>query len=113
MNVCVIIPAAGASRRFGDADKLQQDLGGRPLLIRTVELFTRRDEVRSIVVAGPPDDFAAFRERYGATLGFHGATVVEGGRGARWETVAASLGAVPEDATHIAVHDAGSPRHPQ
>ena len=112
MNVCVIIPAAGRSRRFGESDKLAQDLGGRPLLIRTVELFAKRDEVRSILVAGPPEppeDFNAFRERYGATLGFHGATVVPGGRTHRWETVKAALEKVPEDATHIAVHDAARP----
>ena len=55
MNVCVIIPAAGRSDRFGTADKLAQDLGGRPLLMRTVELFTKREEVNSILVAAPPD----------------------------------------------------------
>ena len=53
-QIGVIIPAAGQSTRFG-SDKLGQDLGGRPLLLRTVELFTRRDEVRCIVVAAPPD----------------------------------------------------------
>ena len=55
MNVCAILPAAGQSRRFGSSDKLGQDLGGRPLLLRTVELFAKRGEVRSILVAGPPD----------------------------------------------------------
>lgn len=112
MNVCVIIPAAGRSRRFGESDKLAQDLGGRPLLIRTVELFAKRDEVRSIIVAGPPEppeEFNAFRERYGATLGFHGASVVPGGRDHRWQTVKAALASVPEDATHTAVHDAARP----
>ncbi len=115
MNVCVILPAAGRSRRFGGGDKLGQDLGGRPLLIRTVELFAKRDEVRSIVVAGPaatdddPDAFAAFRERYAATLSFHGARVVEGGKLERWETVRNALAVVPDDATHVAVHDAARP----
>lgn len=112
MNVCVIIPAAGRSRRFGESDKLAQDLGGRPLLIRTVELFAKRDEVRKIIVAGPPEppeEFDAFRERYGATLGFHGAIVVPGGKTHRWETVRAALENVPEEATHVAVHDAARP----
>jgi len=112
MNVCVIIPAAGRSRRFGQSDKLGQDLGGRAMLIRTVELFAKREEVKSIIVAGPPDppeEYQAFREKYGATLGFHGATVVEGGRVDRWETVKSALARVPDDATHIAVHDAARP----
>jgi 2-C-methyl-D-erythritol 4-phosphate cytidylyltransferase len=112
MNVCVIIPAAGRSQRFGETDKLGQDLGGRSLLIRTVELFTKRDEVRSIIVAGPPDppeEYEAFRNKYGPTLGFHGAKVVPGGKTERWETVRNALDEVPDDATHIAVHDAARP----
>src|SRR5262245_6929157 len=113
MNVCVIIPAAGRSSRYessgGGGDKLAQDLGGRSVLIRTVELFTKREEVKSIIVAGPPDDFAEFKNKYGPTLGFHGAVVVEGGRSHRWETVRNALAAVPKEATHIAVHDAARP----
>jgi len=108
MHVSVIIPAAGSSRRYG-MDKLGQDLGGRAMLLRTVELFTKRDEVRSIVVAGPPDDLETFRERFGAPLSFHGVRIVEGGRTERWETVRNALAAVPPEATHVAVHDAARP----
>ena len=108
MNVCVIITAAGRSTRFG-SDKLSADLGGRPMLIRTVEIFTKRTEVGSIIVAGPPDDFETFRHKYGPTLGFHGASLVEGGRAERWETVKNALAAVADDASHIAVHDAARP----
>jgi 2-C-methyl-D-erythritol 4-phosphate cytidylyltransferase len=112
MNICVIIPAAGRSTRFGESDKLSQDLGGRPVLIRTVEAFTKREEVRSIIVAGPPGDFDAFRARFGPTLSFHGVRLVQGGAHHRWETVKNALTAVPEDATHIAVHDAARPHVP-
>ena len=109
MNICVIIPAAGRSLRFGGADKLAQDLGGRSVLLRTVEAFTKREEVRSIIVGGPPDDFEEFRNKYGPTLGFHGARIIAGGANHRWETVRNALAAAPDDATHIAVHDAARP----
>lgn len=109
MNITVIIAAAGVSQRFGEQDKLSQDLGGRAMLLRTVELFTKRDEVGQIIVAGPPEGFEAFREKYAATLGFFGAQVVKGGTVDRWETVRNALQAVPDDATHIAVHDAARP----
>ncbi len=109
MRIGVIIPAAGTSTRFGGSDKLSQDLGGRPLLVRTIEAFGKHDEVGAIVVAGPPDDFDAFRERFGPTLGFHGAVVVAGGRTERWESVKLALDALPNDCTHIAVHDAARP----
>lgn len=112
MNVCVIIPAAGASTRFGLGDKLSQDLGGRAVLLRTVEVFTKRDEVKCVIVAGPHDSFGEFRDKFGPTLGFHGAKLVAGGKAHRWETVKAVLDhadAVPADATHIAIHDAARP----
>ena len=109
MHLSVIIAAAGRSRRFGGRDKLSEDLGGRTVLLRTVEAFSRRDEVTDIVVAGPHDDFDSFKQRYGDTLGFHGVTVVPGGKNHRWETVKAALDAVSDDTTHIAVHDAARP----
>lgn len=112
MNVCVIIAAAGKSRRFGMGDKLSQDMGGRSVLLRTVEAFTKRDEVKSIIVAGPPDEFEAFRDKYGPALGFHGAKIVKGGAQHRWETVRNVLnaaGLIPDETTHIAVHDAARP----
>ena len=109
MRVGVIIPAAGQSRRFGDLDKLAQDLGGRAVLLRTVELFTKRDDVVAIVIAGPPDDLETFKTRYGPALSFHGAKIVAGGRVDRWESVRNALAALPDDLTHIAIHDAARP----
>ena len=109
MNVGVIIAAAGRGERFGTSSKLDQDVGGRALLLRTVELFTRRDEVRSIVVVGPAENFDEFKEKYGPSLSFHGATVVAGSREARWESVRLAMDAIPSECTHIAVHDAARP----
>ena len=109
MKLAVILPAAGASTRFQGGDKLAADLGGRPLLLRTVELFTRRPEVVQVIVAGPPDDFEGFKARYGAALGFHGVLLVEGGRADRWETVLNAMAVVEPDCSHVAVHDAARP----
>ncbi len=109
MRIGVIIAAAGKSARFGAGDKLSQDLGGRPVLLRTVEAFTKRDEVAAIVVAGPPDDMEGFRARFGPALGFNGARIVEGGRTERWESIARAIQALPDDITHIAVHDGARP----
>jgi 2-C-methyl-D-erythritol 4-phosphate cytidylyltransferase len=108
-KVAVIIPAAGKSQRFGAADKLVQDVGGRPMVLRTVELFTKRDDVAAIIVAAPPGEIDEFKSRFGAQLGFHGAKVVAGGTIERWETVRNAMAVVPEECTHIAVHDAARP----
>ena len=108
-RVGVVIPAAGRSTRFGLGDKISQDVGGRPMLLRCVELFAKRDEVGAIVVAAPPDALDEFRERWGTQLGFPGARIVAGGTVERWETVRNALAAVPEECTHVAVHDAARP----
>lgn len=78
MKIAVIIPAAGSSSRFNTGEdsildprsKLDEDLGGRPVLQRTVELFTNRPEVGAIIVAGPFDEsaFARFELRHGDKL---------------------------------------------
>lgn len=119
MKIAVIIPAAGSGRRFAEGlefarSKLDEDLGGRPVLQRTVEMFTKHDLVSFIVVAGPADDgaFGEFKARYGDKLGLLGVRLCRGGATHRYETVAAALGEVPDDATHIAVHDAARPCTP-
>jgi 2-C-methyl-D-erythritol 4-phosphate cytidylyltransferase len=109
MKLAVIIPAAGGSTRFGFGDKLSQDIEGRAVLLRSIECFTKREETTAIIVAAPPDELDGFKDRFGAQLGFHGAQIIEGGRNARWESVQAALAFVPDDATHIAVHDAARP----
>ncbi len=114
MRVCVILPAAGSGRRFG-SDKLAEDLGGQPVLIRSVELFSGRSDVDGIIVAGPADEraFAAFIDLHGAALAARGAIVVRGGHRERWETVHKALAAVPASSTHVAVHDAARPTAPR
>ncbi len=109
MKVGVILAAAGQSSRFGGVDKLAQDLGGRSVLIRSVEAFARRAEVETVIVAVPPSRLDILTERIGPTLGFHGARLVAGGRQARWESVRNAIEHVPAECTHIAVHDAARP----
>ena len=109
MRLSVIIPAAGASSRFGFGDKLSQELGGRAILLRSVEAFVKRAETASIIVAAPPEDLEGFRNRFGPQLSFHGATIVAGGRTERWESVRNALEAVGDEVTHVAVHDAARP----
>lgn len=113
MNLAVIIPAAGASSRYSAAGgvrpKIDEDMGGRPVLQRTVELFNTVDCVSTIVVAGPDDGYGEFIARHGDKLGLLGVKVCRGGKTHRWETVRNALALVPPECTHIAVHDAARP----
>lgn len=116
MRLSVIIPAAGASRRYASAprSKLDEDLGGKTVLQRSVELFNTRPETHQIIVAGPHDEGAMgeFRERHADRLNLLGCALVRGGAEHRWETVRAALGALDAGATHIAIHDAARPATP-
>lgn len=126
MQLAVIIPAAGGSARFnqdsgfdhepglGVRSKLDEDLGGRSVLQRTVELFNTRPETVAVIVAGPhdPDAMASFKLRHADMLAMLGAILVTGGETHRWQTVANALAVVPDEATHIAVHDGARPACP-
>lgn len=125
MQIAVIVPAAGASRRYSVAhsvqtgsapetaprSKLDEDLGGRPVLHRTLEVFANLPQVIKIIVPGPadPEAMAAFRARHADKLGILGAVICAGGVEHRYESVRNALAHVPANATHVAVHDAARP----
>lgn len=110
MKLSVIICAAGGSTRFGGSkNKLEVDVHGKPVLLRSVELFTGRDDVIQTLVAVNPQRFDAIKLMFGDKLGFLGATLIEGGEVERWQTVQRAMQHVDPQATHVAIHDAARP----
>lgn len=120
MRISVIIPAAGSSTRYNSGaddplgtgrSKLDEDLGGKTVLQRSIELFNTREEVAQVLVAGPhdADAFADFKLRHADRISLLGATLVQGGESHRYETVANALRVVDPSCTHIAIHDAARP----
>jgi 2-C-methyl-D-erythritol 4-phosphate cytidylyltransferase len=91
--------------------KIDEDLGGRPMLHRTVELFTKHPDVSTIIVAGPADAgaYSEFKLRHADKLGILGVKLCQGGAEHRYQTVANALKLVPESCTHVAIHDAARP----
>ncbi len=108
----VIIPAAGQSSRFGGREKKPfVSLDGRPVWLRTAELFWSREEVSKVYVVVAPGDRDEFRSRFGHLLAFANAEVVDGG-GERFDSVANALARVPADVPFVAIHDAVRPLTP-
>lgn len=109
----VILPAAGASRRFksagGSTSKLDVAIAGKAALVRAVELFAGRPDVSRVVIAVDPDQVDEFKMRWADKFALYEVKVVPGGRVERWETVRNALGAIGDEATHVAVHDAARP----
>lgn len=82
---------------------------GREALLRSVELFLNRDEIKHIQLIVPEDLLEEVRRKHGAHLSFSGVSVI--GAPARFgEQIAAAK--LPDDATHILIHDAARPALP-
>ncbi|MEX2213224.1 MAG: 2-C-methyl-D-erythritol 4-phosphate cytidylyltransferase [Phycisphaeraceae bacterium] len=125
MNITVIIPAAGLGKRFtgeektaadplapkgGAKNKIELDIRGRPVFLRSIEIFQERaHQVGQILLAVNPDAIESFKFKWGDMLALGGVDIVPGGRKERWETILNALKHVSAEATHVAVHDAARP----
>jgi len=108
-KIAVILPGAGKGERFGGKEKKTfAKLDGRPIFIRSIELFLNRDDVCQIVLAVGGSDLDEVKQKYAPNLAFMGVQLVEGGERRR-DSVAAALAAVKEEAELIAIHDAVRP----
>lgn len=61
--ISVIITAAGNSTRFGE-DKLLIDIAGKPLIVRTVELFSKCTKIEEIVLAARKQDILFYQDLF-------------------------------------------------
>ena len=52
-KIAVVILAAGASRRFGDSDKLRAEIDGVPMLTRSLTAYDHLDAVHKVSVLAP------------------------------------------------------------
>ncbi len=108
-KVSVIVPAAGAGKRFGGRqNKIFQRIKGQPVFIRTLEAFTSRDDVVQVQIVVSAEDMAAMKERFGGNLGFMGVSIVQGGA-TRTQSVGNALAKVNPEAELVCVHDAVRP----
>jgi 2-C-methyl-D-erythritol 4-phosphate cytidylyltransferase len=105
----VILPAAGGSTRFRDKEKKPfANLDGRPVWLRSAELFVTREDVCQCIIVIAKGDQEVFRRRSGAHLAFMNVQVADGG-GERFQSVANALALVKPEADFVAVHDAVRP----
>jgi 2-C-methyl-D-erythritol 4-phosphate cytidylyltransferase len=105
----VILPAAGRSSRFRDREKkVFAPLDGRPVWLRSAELFVTRDDVCQCLIVIAPEDQETFRRRFSANLAFLDIQIAPGGA-ERFDSVANALALVKPQAEFVAVHDAARP----
>jgi 2-C-methyl-D-erythritol 4-phosphate cytidylyltransferase len=110
----VILPAAGQSRRFSGAagnpgqKKVFVALDGRPVWLRTADLFRDRSDVRQVMVVVAPEDQQYFADRFGSDLAVLGIDWVLGGS-QRHDSIRNALQQIDPQSKWIAVHDAARP----
>jgi 2-C-methyl-D-erythritol 4-phosphate cytidylyltransferase len=106
-DFAVIIPAAGASTRFeGKRNKLLEDLGGRPVIARTLAAFLGRHDVAQIVVPTTLEDEIRPMIRDGED---EARLCYCGGGPSRAESVLNALRRVDSAIEWVAVHDGARP----
>jgi len=105
-NVAVIICAAGASKRFGGKRKKPfVDVAGRAIFLRSIELFSNRDDVKQILLGIAPEDEELVSVKWGPNLKFFNVKTFFGGA-ERFDTVNEALKLIKDDISLIAIHDA-------
>lgn len=106
----VILTAAPAGQAV-EAGGAYVKIDGREAVLRSVELFLNRDEVKQIQVVVLPEDLEESKRKYGAHLSFSGVKLLSGGP--RWsDQLAAAAAKLSPDATHVVVHDGARPLVP-
>lgn len=104
----IIIAAGGSGVRFGNTNKLVQNIGGLPVFIRSVRNFLSVCPGKNIVI--PVAD--VHREEFGHALEKYlpdcGVTLTQGGA-TRPESVMNGIAALPKGLKWIAIHDAARP----
>ncbi|HUB27640.1 MAG TPA: 2-C-methyl-D-erythritol 4-phosphate cytidylyltransferase [Tepidisphaeraceae bacterium] len=86
-------------------------LDGREALLRSVELFLNRPNIKQIqlVVSGEAEE--EVKRKFGGNLGFMGAKLAVGGK--KWsEQLAAAAPKILAEATHVLIHDVARPLTP-
>ena len=105
----VILPAAGQSVRFGTGrSKLLEQLGGEPVIRRSVRAFLVRPDVKAVVIAAPLDSAEALRLALADDQEDPRVRFCVGGAN-RAQSVRNALDQTPAHLQWVAVHDAARP----
>jgi 2-C-methyl-D-erythritol 4-phosphate cytidylyltransferase len=107
----VLILTAAPPGMALDAGGAYVKIDGREALLRSVELFLNRDNVKQIQVVVLPDMLEEAKRKHGGHFGFSGVKLISGGP--KWmNQMNAGAKALSADATHVIIHDAARPAVP-
>lgn len=107
----VLLLTAPPANQAAEAGGVFVKIDGREVLLRTVEMFLNRDNVKQIQLCFLPDELNEAKRKYSAHLGFSGVKVISGGP--KWiDQMNAAADKIAAECTHVIVHDAARPAVP-
>ena len=101
-----VIVAAGSASRMGGIDKVMAQLGGEPMVVRSVRAFQECDAIKEIVVVTRPDLIVPIRDLCST---FDKVKAVVAGGKDRPESVSLGLNALSVKVKLAAIHDGARP----
>lgn len=101
-----VIVAAGSASRMGGVDKVMAELGGEPMILRTVRAFQNCCAIKEIVVVTRPD---LMQSVMGLCRDFSKVTAVVAGGKDRQESVELGMNALSGKVKLAAIHDGARP----
>ncbi len=105
-DTAVIVLAAGRGRRLGRGNKALLELGGEPLLARSLRAAREAAAVAEVVLVMMPEDVAALEQRWRCSPAQLGADRVVSGGEERWLSSRAGCQAADPGLPLLLVHDA-------
>jgi 2-C-methyl-D-erythritol 4-phosphate cytidylyltransferase/2-C-methyl-D-erythritol 2,4-cyclodiphosphate synthase len=107
----VVLLTAAPPATAGETGGIFAKIDNREVLLRSVELFLNRDNVKQIQACFLPQQMDDARRKLSAHLSFSGVKMLQGGPG--WmDQIATAAATISPDATHVIVHDAARPAVP-
>ena len=104
----IIIVAGGSSSRYGQKNKLFENLGGLPVFLHSIKNFAPFAEKDSLILVVPQGQKNSFAEQIEKYLPQTKVKLVSGGS-CRTESVKNGLAALPPGTQIAAIHDAARP----
>ncbi len=101
-----VIVAAGSASRMEGIDKVMAELGGEPMIVRTVRTFQNCDAIREIVIVTRPDLLSTIM---GLCKNFDKVTAVVSGGADRPESVSLGMNALSDKVKLAAIQDGARP----
>lgn len=107
----VVIVTAAPAGLAGEANGAFIKIDGRETVLKSVELFLNRDNIKQILMVVSQETAEEAKRKFGAHLGFSGVKLLSAN--SKWsDHLAAAAEKISGETTHVVIHDGARPAVP-